>query len=149
MAFTTSVSTKGGAKLKAVLAAAEKQRRKSVKVGFFSTAKYDDGTPVAAVAAINEFGLAETPERPFFRQAVAELERGLPKELRGIIDPLTMDVSDADAHRIGAYAAGVLRDRIDALKDPANAQSTIELKGSSNPLVASEKLKDSADYEVE
>ena len=75
MAFTTTVSTKGGAKLKAVLAQAEKQRAKKIKVGFFSTSEYEDGTKVATGAAIQEYGLAGNPERPFFRQAIAELEQ--------------------------------------------------------------------------
>ena len=52
MAFSTSVSTKGGNKLKAVLAKAEQARKSKIKVGIFSTAKYDDGKPVAEVAAI-------------------------------------------------------------------------------------------------
>ena len=56
MAFQTSVSSRGGEKLKATLAKAEQSRNKRVKVGFFSTAKYQDGTPVANVAAIQEFG---------------------------------------------------------------------------------------------
>lgn len=44
------------------------------KVGFFDTAKYADGTPVAYVASIHEFGAAEQgiPPRPFFRPTIAE-----------------------------------------------------------------------------
>ena len=57
MAFTTTVSSKGGAKLKAVLAQAEKQRAKKIKVGFFSTSEYEDGTKTATVATIQEYGL--------------------------------------------------------------------------------------------
>ena len=49
MPIKTSISSKGGAKLKAVLAKAEQNRGKRVKVGFFSTAKYEDGTLVANV----------------------------------------------------------------------------------------------------
>ena len=148
MPITTSISSKGGAKLKAVLDKAEQSRGKRVKVGFMG-GKYADGTPDAVVAAANEYGLGGLPERPYFRQAIAELEKELPKQLRGIINPETMEISAGDAARIGAYAAGVLRDRIDTLKDPENAASTIELKGSDNPLVDTGHLGDAVSWEVE
>lgn len=37
------------------------------KVGWFATAKYENGTPVALAAAANEIGHGPTPPRPFFR----------------------------------------------------------------------------------
>jgi hypothetical protein len=45
------------------------------KVGWFESAKYENGTPVAYVAAIQEFGNTvgtPIPPRPFMRPAVAE-----------------------------------------------------------------------------
>ena len=80
MAFTTGATTKGGQKLNAILLKAEKARIKRVRVGFFSTAKYDDGTSVANVAGIQEFGAPAVgiPERPFFRQSIAIMEDELP-----------------------------------------------------------------------
>lgn len=45
---------------------------KRLAVGWFDTAKYPDGTPVAAVAARNEFGDPPVPPRPFMRPAMAE-----------------------------------------------------------------------------
>lgn len=49
-------------------------QNKKVKVGWFASSKYDDGTPVAGVAAQNEFGnpALRIPPRPFMRPAVAE-----------------------------------------------------------------------------
>jgi hypothetical protein len=41
------------------------------KVGFFPAAKYEDGTQVAGVAAIQEFGSGPIPPRPFFRPTIA------------------------------------------------------------------------------
>ena len=153
MAFTSSVQIKGGAKMRAVLDRAEKAksaRKKQIKVGFFSDAEYPDGTKVAAVAAINEYGLGDNPERPFFRQSIAELEKGLPKELRGIIDPQTMTVSAADADRIGSFAVSIIRGRIQDLKDPPNAASTVILKrGKSNPLVDTGEMRDAVGWEAE
>ena len=152
MAFTTSIRTSGGKKLEAVLKKAEQQRRSKVKVGFFPDKKYDDAdaTPVALVAAIQEFGLAGNPERPFFRQSIAQLEQDLGRRLARILDPKTMTVSASDAEEIGRYAVGVVQDHIQSLRDPANAASTIELKdGKNNPLIDSGRLHDSADYQAE
>lgn len=44
------------------------------KVGWFETAIYPDGRPVAAVAAGNELGIASRsiPPRPFFRPTIAD-----------------------------------------------------------------------------
>ena len=139
MAFQTSVSSRGGEKLKATLAKAEQARNKRVKVGFFSTAKYQDGTPVANVAAIQEFGAPEAgiPERPFFRQSIAIMEGELPSVLARIVDPKTMEVGDREGNLLGAYAADVIQQRIVDLEEPPNSPRTIALKGSSNPLVGS------------
>ena len=76
---------------------------KGVKVGFFSTARYEDGTPVAAVAAWNEFGTETIPERPFFRNALAESERGVSNILAKGIDTKKMVVDEQLAGRAGAY----------------------------------------------
>jgi hypothetical protein len=43
--------------------------KKELQVGWFSSAKYDNNTPVAYVAALNEFG---RNARPFIRPAIAE-----------------------------------------------------------------------------
>lgn len=44
------------------------------KVGWFETAKYEDGTPVAYIAAIQEFGSPTNniPSRSFMRTTIAE-----------------------------------------------------------------------------
>lgn len=48
-----------------------------VEAGFFETAKYSDGTPVAYIATIQEFGYPEgnIPSRPFFRNAIKANEK--------------------------------------------------------------------------
>lgn len=47
------------------------------KVGYFESAKYADGTPVALVATVNEFGSASQgiPARPTMRPAIAKHSR--------------------------------------------------------------------------
>ena len=67
MPIKTGISTKGGDKLKAILAKAEQNRASKAKVGFMG-GKYPDGTSLAAVAAAQNYGVPEQgiPERPFF-----------------------------------------------------------------------------------
>ena len=82
---------KGGAKLRAFFRQAKSaQRVDDVQVGFFATAKYDNGTPVAAVAAYNEFGTKRIPERPFFRQAIQGADRDLVPIIKANLDPKTL-----------------------------------------------------------
>ena len=86
MPFTTTLKTTGGAKLKAVLDRAEKAksaRAKQIKVGFFSDAEYPNGLKIAAVAAVNEYGLGSAPERPFFRQSHSHHGAGIGQETGG------------------------------------------------------------------
>lgn len=47
-----------------------------LRAGWFDTAKYEDGTPVAYVASIHEFGDVESgiPARPFMRPTIARKE---------------------------------------------------------------------------
>jgi hypothetical protein len=54
------VTITGGKKLEKLLKEAGKGGVKAIDVGFFPSAKYPDGTPVAYVAAINEFGVTFT-----------------------------------------------------------------------------------------
>lgn len=44
----------------------------SLQVGWFESAKYDDNTPVAGVAALQEFGSKTAPPRPFFRPTIED-----------------------------------------------------------------------------
>lgn len=44
----------------------------NLAVGWFESAMYDDNTPVAGVAAVQEFGHGATSPRPFMRPAIAD-----------------------------------------------------------------------------
>ena len=147
----TTVKVTGGRNLEQFLRTAGKGGVSGVRVGFFSTARYDDGTPVATVAAVNEFGSREAniPERPFFRQAIAKMEDGVPAIIRGRIDPQRMVVDERLANQVGAYAAGQVQERITDLREPPNSPHTIEAKGSDNPLIDTGFMRQSATWEVE
>ena len=119
-------------------------------VGFFESARYPDGTPVAQVAAINEFGAGAIPERPFFRQAMAGAKRDLtPKTLAALRRGPGMVVDRAEAGRIGLFLVDRLQVSITTLRSPPNAPSTVKAKGSSNPLIDTAFMRNSATWRVE
>lgn len=60
---------KGIDELKKTLADADK---KTAQIGWFPSAAYDDGTPVASVAAMQELGTKTAPPRPYFRPTISE-----------------------------------------------------------------------------
>lgn len=51
-------------------------KNKQVKIGWFENSKYEDGKPVAMIAAQNEFGnpSKHIPARPFMRPTIASSE---------------------------------------------------------------------------
>ena len=57
---------------------ADQIKKSKLEVGFFESATYPDGTPVAYVAAIQEFGhpAGNIPSRPFFRNAISQNDGG-------------------------------------------------------------------------
>ena len=155
MALQARVQTRGGHKVRRIIRDAKNRKNKQVRVGFFSTSRYQDGTPVAAVGAWNEFGTQtstggqHTPERPYFRQSIVEMKKDLPGVAKKVIDPKTMEVDDHAANSIGAYAQGVIQTRIRDLRSPPNAPYTIAKKGSSNPLIDKGKMRQSVTWVVE
>ena len=146
---TVKVQQRGGKKLQRLLREAGKGGVSGVKVGFFSTAKYQDGTPVAAVAAWNEFGTKTIPERSFFRNALAESERSVGRILQAGLDTKKMVVDEQLAGRVGAHVQGKIQDSITSLKEPPNAPETVRRKGSSDPLLDTGTLRNSVAWEVE
>ena len=122
-----------------------------VEVGFFATAKYPDGTPVALVAATNEFGTDDghIPERPFFRNAIRKgkepvrevLAENLTHENGYALDRRTLE-------RVGHQLTAEIKKSIVTLRDPPNKPSTIRRKGSSNPLVDTTTMMRSVTHRV-
>jgi hypothetical protein len=121
-----------------------------VSVGFLRDATYPDGTSVAMVATVNEFGNPSNnqPPRPFFRLMVAEKSGEWPEAVR-----LNLKATDYDAHktldRVGQGIKGQLQDSIKTLTDPPLAPSTIKKKGFSKPLVDTGTMQNSVDYRIE
>ena len=156
MVATVISRTRGGGRLKAFLQTAKSAqagpRIRKVEVGFFSDAKYPDGTPVTNVAAWNEFGTraggwgGPTPERPFFRNALPEIRAATLDALQKQIDPRTMVVTPRLGGIVGNVAVGAVQRSITTLRQPANAEATVRIKGSSNPLIRDGFMRASVTY---
>ena len=81
---------------------------KSIDIGVFASSKYFDGTQVAYVAMLNEFGTEDElgkvliPERPAIRIANKENEKVLLQIIKTNIDPKLMIITKQLAGLLGA-----------------------------------------------
>jgi hypothetical protein len=100
---------------------------------------YDDGLTIATIAAVNNFGSADgrIPARPFLAPAI---EKGAPQyqRLAELMIPkvLTSEMTMRMLlEQMGNLAQGHVQQQILDTHTPANAQSTIDKKGSHHPLI--------------
>lgn len=123
-----AVSRSGGGldKLRAKLAQVEKTQ---LQVGFFDSSKYPDGTPVAYVAAIQEYGYpaGNIPARPFFRPTIeAQRAAWLETLQRGYKAVIADRISLSDMlNQVGALAAGQIKMAISQVSAPPLSPATI------------------------
>lgn len=122
------------------------------KIGVLGAGESDeDGVTVVEYASHNEFGTKTAPERSFIRSTIDERKRrifGKAFNLQRDIFEGRISVQKA-LGIMGTLIKGNIVQKIADLRSPANADSTIKAKGSSNPLVDSGRLRQSIDYEVE
>ena len=105
---------------------------RQLKAGFFESARYDEGTPVAYVAAIQEFGSPKRniPPRSFFRSTIAEksgewarlVEDGLQAVINGELS--MQDLLDT----LGLRVAGQVRAKIGSITEPPLSPITLALR---------------------
>lgn len=126
----------------------------SVKVGVpQGEGAYEDGTPLAVIAAVQEFGSAngQVPERSFLRVPL----RAGQDRFQQIFRQLLPQVNSGELtmfqvlSQVGAAAAATSQEAISQGIAPPNAPSTIERKGSSTPLVDTGRLRQSITYVIE
>lgn len=102
------------------------------KVGWFPSAKYEDGTPVAYVAAIQEFGSPANniPPRSFMRTTIAEKEQGWAQiaenEAKKIVNG--KQTTENAVTILVLKAAGDVRKKISTIYTPKLKESTIEAR---------------------
>jgi hypothetical protein len=111
----------------------------ALKVGWFESNKYPDGTPVAGVMAVHEYGHApqNIPPRPFLRTTLQEkrqdwaatVAKGVTAAIKG---SYTIDqVLDA----LGGMVVGDVQVKIQSITEPPLKPATIKRKGFDKPLI--------------
>lgn len=122
----------------------------TLRVGFLEGATYPDGTPVALVAAVNEFGRPDRnqPPRPFFRAMIAEKQKDWPRALGAVAKNNDYDI-DKTLGQMGEGIKGQLQESIRNLDSPVLSPVTVARKGFEKPLVDTGHMMNSVDYEVD
>lgn len=128
--------------------------RRRVLVGIpAGTGNYDDGAPVAVIAAVQEFGSADgrVPERSFLRVPLRQNQDNIKRAFRLLTERVARGEMTMFQmlDKIGSRAAGYCIEAIEAGIAPANAESTVKAKGSSTPLVNHGRLKGAITHVVE
>lgn len=103
-----------------------------LRVGFFETARYEDGTPVAYVATIHEYGAPQRgiPPRPFMRPTQQAQQdnwnAGFASGARAVVEGRRTPEQVLGA--IGGNAAGEISATIAAISSPPLKEATIRDK---------------------
>lgn len=138
---------------------ADQIKKSKLEVGFFETAKYPDGTPVAYVAAIQEFGnpASNNPSRPFFRNAISQHDgwKQLATKAMNAVVEGRMELNQA-LNQMGLKMAADVKDSITDGSYEALKQSTLDARQSrkrtqgvaSKPLIDTGQMLQSVTYAV-
>jgi hypothetical protein len=124
-----------------------------VKVGVPSGKNEKDGTPIAMIAAVHEFGSVTRgiPERSFLRAGIRENQADFVRLNRVNLAKVAagrMHVRDA-LGQLGAMAAGKVQTKItDGPFEPLKA-ATINRKGSSKPLINTGNMRQAITWKVD
>lgn len=99
-------------------------------VGWFENSKYPGGTPVALVAATQEFGHGPIPPRPFMRPTIAQEKaawsKGFADGTRAVLKERF--TPEQVMEQVAGRAAGDVRKTISEVTTPALSPITIELR---------------------
>lgn len=105
------------------------KKASQVEVGFLENADYPDGTKVANVAAINNFGApaASIPPRPFFSNMVAEKSATWPESMVNLLK-----ANDYDSRKVmalmGEGMKAQLQQAIRDMNSPALSPVTLAVR---------------------
>ena len=123
---------------------------KKVSVGYFSNSTYADGTPVAFVASIMEFGEMHTPARPTIRPS---LEKNKAKYYDLINKAIVNSLNGSDFKTglmiVGKMGAEDIQAEIRNLQNPPLSIKTILKKGHSKPLMDTKVMFQSVAFKVD
>lgn len=124
--------TGGGRLLTKLKKIAKNSKKTRITAGFYKDAKYEDGTPVAQVAAANNFGTLDSggfiPPRPFFNDAINENKDKWAEGLGERLKSNGFDVENA-MKRVGEEMRADIQEKINTNNYPMNKWSTIRASG--------------------
>jgi hypothetical protein len=120
-----------------------------VDVGFLEDATYPDGTQVALVAAVQEYGSSARgiPPRPFFRNMIAAKQGGWPDAAKGLLVDNNYDATKT-LQKLGEGIKGQLQESISSFDGAPLSPATIKAKGFDKQLIDTGHMLDSVDYRV-
>jgi hypothetical protein len=126
---------------------------KSVKVGIQSGSTAEDGSNLAMIAAVHEYGNEKgtIPSRPFIRSALdtnKQQIKSLSDEMAGKIIDGTSSLRQA-LDTIGIAVTGMIQQNIIEGNFVPNTKETIRRKGSSRPLIHWGRMRQSIRHVVE
>ena len=157
--MAVSVKVTGGKQWKKALAPYAKASGTTVKVGILEGATYSGetapaGTPVAAIAAIHEFGGGDVPARSFMRSTVEREQNNWIKAAVAYLQKNPAKVKQAFM-LVGELASKAMQEAINWGIDPPLAEQTIARKRRrgkqvpDTPLIDTGTLQESINYEVD
>lgn len=142
---------RGGTKLERKLAelAIKLSTPGTVRVGFLAGARYPNGTPVAMVAAIQNYGAprAGIPPRPFFTNMIKAKSPQWGQAIANLLKSTDYNV-DQTLRLTGEAIKGQLQQSIRDTNDPPLKPATIRRKGFSKTLIDTGQMINSVDYLV-
>jgi len=125
------------------------QRSPIVEVGFMEDAAYEDGTPVALVAMIQDYGApaANIPPRPFFRNMIEAESEHWGEDLATLLKSTNYNAEQA-LDLMGEEIACELQDSINEFDRVPLAPATIASKGFDKQLIDTAHMFRSVDHRV-
>lgn len=120
-----------------------------VRAGFLEGATYPDGTPVATVAAVQNFGSPAQgiPPRPFFTNAIRQYSPEWGAKLGKVLAANDWD-TERSLELLGEIMVGDIKQSIVDTNEPPLAEKTIERKGFEKPLIDTSHMINSVSAEV-
>lgn len=126
-----TISLSGGEELERKLSelSAKLSRGGTLRVGFLEDATYPDGTPVAMIAAIQNFGAPAKgiPPRPFFSNFIEKNAPGWGGQLAGLLQANDYDV-EKSLNQMGLGMVGQLQESLIATNAPPLSDVTLLLR---------------------
>ena len=138
----------------------DKIASKKLEVGFFEHSAYEDGTPVAGVASVQEFGSVANhiPPRPFFNPTLEDNEKKYAQimaiSFKSVVEGrrTTEEILDD----LGKFVVGDIKQSIVDVTEPPLSKRTLAARAkrhskgkfSTKPLVDTDLMYKSVDHEV-